>query len=1101
MIYRYKMMSLKVSAVLCLILSSVFFSLNFNPAAVFGSQNPGDLLVIDLNEEHLKGNMWWMNFLEDAMREGRFLQAGGDFDSIIVRLEFNFDSETLTGSLSGSHEASGLTMHDNSFSGGISGWVRKNNWSGFWFWEFGADVSLTLNFKLEQKITNETGTFWEGRAETINVVADLTGNTYAGEDGIGMFQINWQDNTRGFYLSCVELNERGACVLPGEFPKPIDIEIAINGPEKINEATNEAIFELISKGKDIELVEHVDWYFYYYDENYGDFWYFETIQKNDLSDLTINKEKLDSWFTYVGQYGIFKNGVKSLDLKVEVLVFNEEWNQLAQPVEYRFIFSTGSEAVYRILGLGLPMRHMKIGYYIGTEEIIDSADFNGYYELPIDELGEEYEFYLTFQYVVDDKSYFLIKSHNQPSEIIIVLKIKNEKIVEATAVHTHLDAMFALNISPIPIEELKLDDLFTDENGLISYLYVYQHISEALIIYMHGLKVDFNYRLPLSVVLNVPDEGMNFRAQYLPVANEIWIGKKNTNYLSELRPVNREYHEFSHFAMVNIYGKKPVGKNTPIEEVNHDGYLNPSTTDSFVEGFAYFMSWILGEFYKEKWGIDRIDQEITTENNYKAWEAIGKAECYAVAGTLWDLYDDDSNFEKSEEYIDLYKKNYWEGVCLLYDLNKDGALEGIESVWMIVHEKKAELPEVLKGISNTVRPWEFYDDLLVNHDSNYDDKLDKNELISYWSKHKFIDAEDMVKRLLDAGDSDNDGLMNMIEVDESYRVVMKNYFDELMKDASFKIEFDKFIIENKLENKLTSLPETQLLDDDKIQMDLEEIWDILKFNHQDFASVYDALINKYPEKKSGIDEIFVTHGFFIDTNEGNQKWDANEPYRDINNNGKHDEGEYFVDYPTGGFSYNEGEEVGRAANYQRKERGSSAFLPGYFVKVDNNVPFYELTVYIYDDLIQNGVLPHIIYTQLSRNYDGLVHVPVPPESYNSTIRLEPMDIISGNSLAFSSSDFYSSYSQSVSQGYFLEHHYELRGEIPPQPVMPFPSETEEPIPEPTPEPEPEPEPAPEPEPEPEPQPSPRGISGFSYESALLGSILATIVIWWLKRRG
>ena len=276
MFYPDKKIMFKVSVGLYLISSCVLGSLYFNPVICAGSTKPIDLLVIDFSEENLKGNMWWNNFLEDAAREGRYLSAGGSIESLVVHLEFDFYSETITGSLSGSRSrASGLTRYDDSFSGGVSGWVRKKEFGGFWFWKFTAEVPLTLDFKLEQQFTNETGTFWNVRIETIDVVANLTGNTYAGEDGIGFFQISWDDSggydqgSRGFSIICAEINERGACVLPGEFPKPIDIEITINGPETINKATSEAIFELVTSGKDIEMVECVEWYFYYYDEDFG----------------------------------------------------------------------------------------------------------------------------------------------------------------------------------------------------------------------------------------------------------------------------------------------------------------------------------------------------------------------------------------------------------------------------------------------------------------------------------------------------------------------------------------------------------------------------------------------------------------------------------------------------------------------------------------------------------------------------------------------------------------------------------------------------------------------------------------------------------------
>ena len=198
----YNKSRLRYIFVLILLTSSLHIALNINQHSIAESQDQ-EKFVIDLTQEHLKGNSWWNDFLEDINRPGRYLGAGGKFDSFTAHLEFYFETETLTGSITGSRIGTpGLVRYDDSFTGSINGWVKKKDWGVFWGWEFAANVPLTLNFKLEQKIMNETGTFWVGRAETIHIVADLTGNTYAGEDGIGMFQINWQDDTRGFYVSC-----------------------------------------------------------------------------------------------------------------------------------------------------------------------------------------------------------------------------------------------------------------------------------------------------------------------------------------------------------------------------------------------------------------------------------------------------------------------------------------------------------------------------------------------------------------------------------------------------------------------------------------------------------------------------------------------------------------------------------------------------------------------------------------------------------------------------------------------------------------------------------------------------------------------------------
>jgi hypothetical protein len=71
--------------------------------------------------------------------------------------------------------------------------------------------------------------------------------------------------------------------------------------------------------------------------------------------------------------------------------------------------------------------------------------------------------------------------------------------------------------------------------------------------------------------------------------------------------------------------------------------MNPSTSDSYVEGFADFMPAVIQEYYKNPLagttsGMGSIEDE------FKAWDFAGRGEEYAVSATLWNLYDTDLHY-------------------------------------------------------------------------------------------------------------------------------------------------------------------------------------------------------------------------------------------------------------------------------------------------------------------------------------------------------------------------------------------------------------------------------------------------------------------------
>jgi len=218
-------------------------------------------------------------------------------------------------------------------------------------------------------------------------------------------------------------------------------------------------------------------------------------------------------------------------------------------------------------------------------------------------------------------------------------------------------------------------------------------------------------------------------------------------------------------------------------------------------------------------------------------------------------------------------------------------------------------------------------------------------------------------------------------------------------------------------------------DDDNASLGLEKVWDVVNHFQNDFTSVYNELIRTYPGQKKEIDEVFVTHKIYADTNPGNGVYDHRDFYRDENHNKQYDIGEYYVDYPLEEFQYRPGDVIGQSTNYNRQWRQSVQEVPGYFIKVDNTVPFYLVKVSVPDQFYLN-------YVVRAWNRDGYINIPVPPEGYFALVSIVPEGVQSNGPLNFSSEVFQRQYNTSLSQGYFMDHDFQVTGSIPAAPSMP-----------------------------------------------------------------
>jgi hypothetical protein len=1071
----------------------------------------GEVLFADFSETDLEGDMSWGQFMDNCDEGGTPYSSGGFFDSIDVHLVIDTDKETITGSLSGRGSSDSQYTHlytqEYSFEGSISGSAKRVYWGGhLWNWEFEADVELDLSFSTSYRCNTPTdGEYnWISREETVHVTKLLTMSTASDDNKQFMnFGISWKNyddqfsTPISFYLTHKNENDQRRAILPLEMPDPIDLSIEVGGPEYVGKGSNGEVFDLEVSGEQRGMVKKVYWYFRNWDESFGEYRWFETFEQTNLDELVIDSGKIAEWMNRVDQFGETSNNGKSLRMQVSVEFERDEYEWLLLTKGYNFTVTSGEvveESRYKITGLNQPMKFIQVEIESNKGSHETFADEDGYFVIPPNLAdSSEMDLSIKFAYQNKEKEYFRIYSGkvDEPEPLVLILLIKDGKIESA-----ELDNHVGFNTITFKMSPAKLDDIVLDtyllERGLHTYISIYHHITEALEFYTEHLGEDLTYKLPIGIY---PFYEEGDRIAYL--FNEAQVGivfhVSESDHDSPNRPVNREYHEFSHYVMHSLYGFVP-GASTLADSTNHDGYLNVDTGDSYSEGFAHFMSVIINEYYSEKSGIPYVPDQCgvmgSLEDNMMPWEKRGKGEEWAIAGVLWDLYDTDSHITKAVESKEVITGEMFDKMLIEADLNDNGKLDEFELAYHRMNP-------------NWNRHSIFQQSYLEN-DKNGDELFDKEELESILR----YEEEDL-ESYLNKADKNKNGV---VDYDEALSYIGAQEFERFSKKIS---ERDREWIANELKKSgsqteldrigFIQFSKTKQKVDETVIIPLNEIWSILRTPKKNFYEVYQAFIEKYPHLKMEIDKIFQAHGFWQDKNPGNGKLDENEPYRDTNKNGEYDEGEPFVDYPINGFKYDLGEVIGPAANYDRQERRSTVELPGQRVKVGNSVPFYRVTVVYYSDGINSSLVPLRIVEYEVENKDGFIYVPFPPEAYDAIISIEPVDVDFTRELKVSSIEFHHNYTDYVEKGYYVEHDFNIIGEIPDPPVNPYfvdfsreeqpPTDTEtEPSPSPTQSPEPELSPSPSPKPE-----SPGGIPGFPIEAIFMGMLLGVLLIWYSRR--
>ncbi|MDW7731144.1 MAG: hypothetical protein SCH66_01805 [Methanolobus sp.] len=214
-------------------------------------------------------------------------------------------------------------------------------------------------------------------------------------------------------------------------------------------------------------------------------------------------------------------------------------------------------------------------------------------------------------------------------------------------------------------------------------------------------------------------------------------------------------------------------------------------------------------------------------------------------------------------------------------------------------------------------------------------------------------------------------------------------------------------------------------DGDSITMSIENIWSVLKVQRNDFSDYYVAFKEASPSKAAEIDKLFIEHGFFADTTEGNGKRDRFEGFRDANNNRRYDAGEIFFDLgclnSTKEIEYKKDMVIGKATSYERADRSSAVRIDGAYLNVKD------------DEVSQYLVKVHYLGPGYGEDYeyvvdlrDGLLYVQPLPSDVEAEISIVPY------SVEYTAENIYSISNQELiseleePDEYFATHAFDLK---------------------------------------------------------------------------
>ena len=239
-------------------------------------------------------------------------------------------------------------------------------------------------------------------------------------------------------------------------------------------------------------------------------------------------------------------------------------------------------------------------------------------------------------------------------------EINSAGLIDSIDDETHIVTLKAVNFSSIDFfRRPNMDTQYfwrMDNNALI-YYYTYRAVDFAR--NTLGLKLDFSLPLKIESYTGTA-AGWSGNVMY----EDFWVVEQDTMITisgeysegNPEKPVNCEWHEFAHHIMADTFDNyMPKYRG----DTNHAGYDNNSTSDSWTEGFAEFVSLLIQKHEEEQkretkstpWTVYTHFGNL--EDNVKCWD---KEEA-AIVGILIDLHDGKNPLE--HDYVTLSLPEIW----------------------------------------------------------------------------------------------------------------------------------------------------------------------------------------------------------------------------------------------------------------------------------------------------------------------------------------------------------------------------------------------------------------------------------------------------------
>jgi hypothetical protein len=378
-------------------------------------------------------------------------------------------------------------------------------------------------------------------------------------------------------------------------------------------------------------------------------------------------------------------------------------------------------------GLSRPIPYITYVIQVNNKNFEGVTDKDGKFNMPL--TGLEFKeseteipvkFYVDFLYKRDGKEYFWIYGNlNGANNFKKVLFVKDDyKIIDFEDLEINFD--FSDTFDP------DVTGSSVDFENLKFLSVIFYHSHESVEFMIDRLKANIDYKLPLKVVVG-NNQG---KTLYSPSDGKILISASDASISSKNRPDNREYHEWAHHLMFAEYGSWPKDRSLPNTK-NHDGFFNPSTADSYMEGFAEFWAMVISEHFGEK-EPDIYAGFGSMEEDYKPWDARGFYEELAIASLLWDMYD--SNNEEGDR-LSLTVDEMWD----VLKVKRDNFYEYYKAF-------QKEFPNKKKDIDDIFIKHGFFIDTRIGNKS-YDAGEPWKYIAGNSGAYKFIDMSGNVSNI------------------------------------------------------------------------------------------------------------------------------------------------------------------------------------------------------------------------------------------------------------------------------------------------------------------------------------------------------------------